>query len=73
MTRGYEKTLGLVFDKRTPSTLEWRNVEALFVALGAATVQPPRLPCRTRSHLLAGAEPTLHVYRHAVGLEASIE
>lgn len=31
----HQKTLALIFSLPTPTTLEWRKIEALFMALGA--------------------------------------
>ena len=31
----HQKTLRLIFSMPTPATLEWRKIEALFIALGA--------------------------------------
>ena len=33
------KTLAAIFSSPTPATLEWRRIEALFVALGAQTIE----------------------------------
>lgn len=39
MKNTHRKTLAALFSKPTPLTLEWRRIEALFVALGAETVE----------------------------------
>lgn len=33
----HQKTLQLIFSLPTPASLEWRKIEALFIALGATT------------------------------------
>jgi HicA toxin of bacterial toxin-antitoxin, len=39
MNSKHQKTLALIFSKPTPTTLAWSNMEALFVAAGAVTVE----------------------------------
>jgi hypothetical protein len=39
MKRQHEKTLAEVFRRPTSMTLEWKRVEALFVALGAEVIE----------------------------------
>ncbi len=39
MNKTHRKTLIAVFSHPTPSTLEWRKIEALFVSLGAETIE----------------------------------
>jgi hypothetical protein len=33
------KTLGLIFSKHVPTSLKWQQIEALFLALGAQTIE----------------------------------
>ena len=35
MNKKHQKTLEAIFSQPTPGNLEWRRIEALFVALGA--------------------------------------
>ena len=37
LNAGHQKTLQLIFSLPTPASLEWRKIEALFIALGATT------------------------------------
>jgi hypothetical protein len=39
MNRSHRKTLEAIFSQPVPSSLEWRRIEALFVALGAQRVE----------------------------------
>ncbi len=39
MNRSHLKTLEIIFSQPVPATLEWRRIEALFVALGAETIE----------------------------------
>ena len=39
MNNAQKKTLEAIFASPTPATLEWRRVEALFVALGARVIE----------------------------------
>lgn len=39
MTGTHRKTLKLIFDKTVPSSLKWQRIEALFLALGAKTIE----------------------------------
>ena len=39
MTSTHRKTLKLIFDKTVPSSLKWQHIEALFLALGAKTIE----------------------------------
>ena len=39
MNKAHSKTLEAIFSQPVPRTLEWRCVEALFVALGAQVVE----------------------------------
>jgi hypothetical protein len=39
MNNTHHKTLASLFATPTPSTLEWRKIEALFIALGAGLVE----------------------------------
>ncbi len=39
MNSTHKKTLLAVFSEPTPKTLEWMKIEALFVALGAKTIE----------------------------------
>lgn len=39
MNKRYQKTLEAIYKTPTPSNLEWRRVEALFVALGARVIE----------------------------------
>ena len=39
MNKAHLKTLEAIFSQPTPSTLEWRRIESLFVALGAQTIE----------------------------------
>ena len=39
MNNAQKKTLEAIFASPTPATLEWRKVEALFVALGAKVIE----------------------------------
>lgn len=39
MNKKHRKTLEAIFSKPVPSTLEWKKIEALFVALGAQTIE----------------------------------
>jgi hypothetical protein len=39
MTSSNRKTLETIFAQPVPATLEWRRIEALFVALGAQTIE----------------------------------
>ena len=35
LNKKHEKTLEAIFSTQTPATLQWRRIEALFMALGA--------------------------------------
>ncbi|HEX9024023.1 MAG TPA: type II toxin-antitoxin system HicA family toxin [Geobacteraceae bacterium] len=39
MNRSHLKTLEFIFSQPVPAALEWRRIEALFVALGAQTIE----------------------------------
>jgi len=39
MTGTHRKTLKLIFDKTVPFSLKWQRIEALFLALGAKTIE----------------------------------
>jgi HicA toxin of bacterial toxin-antitoxin, len=39
MNKSHSKTLMAIFSQPVPAALEWRRIEALFVALGAQTVE----------------------------------
>ena len=39
MNRRHQKTLNDIFSTPLPTTLEWRRIEALFIALGASVVE----------------------------------
>ena len=39
MKSKHQKTLERIFARPTPATMEWKHVEALFLALGAQTVE----------------------------------
>lgn len=39
MNSTHKKTLVAIFSEPTPKTLEWMKIEALFVALGAQTIE----------------------------------
>ena len=39
MKRRHERTLALIFDHPTSGNIPWRDIEALFVALGAEVSQ----------------------------------
>jgi hypothetical protein len=39
MNASHRKTLAAIFASPTPSTLEWRKIEALFIALGAQVIE----------------------------------
>jgi hypothetical protein len=39
VNKSHLKTLNDVFSQPVPSTLEWRRIESLFVALGAKTIE----------------------------------
>jgi HicA toxin of bacterial toxin-antitoxin, len=39
MNKAHRKTLIAVFSHPTPSTLEWRKIESLFVSLGAEIIE----------------------------------
>lgn len=39
MNKQHQKTLEAIFKKPVPSNLEWRKIEALFIALGARVVE----------------------------------
>lgn len=39
MNKSHRKTLNDIFSQPVPATLEWRRIEALFVALGAQTIE----------------------------------
>jgi hypothetical protein len=39
MNQRHRLTLRAVFSSPTPTTLEWREVEALFIALGATVIE----------------------------------
>lgn len=39
MNQRHRRTLRAVFSSPTPTTLEWREVEALFIALGATVIE----------------------------------
>ena len=36
LNKKHQRTLDAIFSKQVPSTLQWRRIEALFMALGAA-------------------------------------
>lgn len=39
MTNAHQKTLKTIFRQPTPSTLEWRRIESLFLAVGAEMIE----------------------------------
>jgi len=39
MNKSHQNTLDAIFSQPVPASLEWRRVEALFVALGAQTAE----------------------------------
>ena len=39
MKSTHRKTLKLIFDKTVPSSLKWKRIEALFLALGGKTIE----------------------------------
>lgn len=39
MNKKHQKTLEAIFATPVPSTLEWKRIEALFVALGAQVIE----------------------------------
>jgi hypothetical protein len=39
MNKSHLKTLDAIFSQPAPSTLKWRRIESLFVALGAQTIE----------------------------------
>jgi hypothetical protein len=39
MNKSHLKTLKAIFSQPTPSALEWRRIESLFVALGAQIIE----------------------------------
>jgi hypothetical protein len=39
MNRSHRKTFEAIFSQPVPTSLEWRGIEALFVALGAQTIE----------------------------------
>jgi hypothetical protein len=39
LNKTHQKTLALVFGSPAPSSLEWRRIEKLFLALGAKVVE----------------------------------
>ena len=39
MKSAHRKTLELIFDKHVPMSLKWQRIEALFLALGAKTIE----------------------------------
>lgn len=39
MNKSHRMTLEAIFAQPVPRTLEWRRVEALFIALGAETIE----------------------------------
>jgi hypothetical protein len=39
MNRSQQKTLEAIFSQPIPKTLEWRRIEALFIAIGAQKIE----------------------------------
>lgn len=39
VNKAHSKTLEVIFSQPVPASLEWRRIEALFVALGAQTIE----------------------------------
>jgi len=39
MNKSYRKTLEAIFSQPIPRTMEWRRIEALFIALGAQVIE----------------------------------
>ena len=39
MNKRHQKTLEAIFTTQVPSSLEWKRIEALFVALGATIIE----------------------------------
>jgi hypothetical protein len=39
MNRRHQKTLNTIFKTPVPATLEWKEIEALFIALGAIVIE----------------------------------
>ena len=39
MNKAHQKTLAAIFSHPVPTALEWRRIEALFVALGAQIIE----------------------------------
>jgi hypothetical protein len=39
VNKTHRKTLQAIFARLTPASLEWRRIEALFVALGVQTIE----------------------------------
>ncbi len=42
MNSTHRKTLAAIYSTPTPSTLEWRRIEALFIAVGAQCIEDKR-------------------------------
>jgi len=39
MNKRHQKTLGTIFSRPVPATLEWQKIESLFVVLGATVIE----------------------------------
>ncbi len=39
MNKRHQRTLEVIFETPVPATLEWRQIEALFIALGARIIE----------------------------------
>jgi hypothetical protein len=39
VNKKHQKTLKIIFENPIPKTLEWKSIEALFIALGANVVE----------------------------------
>ena len=39
MNKKHQKTLKAIFKNPVPKTLEWKRIEALFIALGASVIE----------------------------------
>jgi len=57
MNKSHRKTLEAIFSQPVPQTMEWRRIEALFIALGAQVIEGSGSRVR---FLLNGIIATLH-------------
>ena len=54
MNKTHRKTLNDIFSQPIPATMEWRRIEALFIALGAEIIEGNGSRVRFALHCIIG-------------------